>query len=154
MKLALSTADSLSEALEWVEFLEPRLMEAVEPMLVDEPQPGLLRAFFERSFDDPECLLVLAREPGEPRVWGAAVCGAFVDPLSAQRVPMLLGLWVDPSLRHRGVARGLQEEARRILAARGLRDFATRAAYNDDALVSMGERWGYLRHWEFMLGEL
>ena len=28
-----------------------------------------------------------------------------------------------------------------------------RAAHNDDALISMGERWGFVRAWELMSAE-
>jgi GNAT superfamily N-acetyltransferase len=66
---------------------------------------------------------------------------------------MVLVLYVEPDARHRGVARALVEEATRLLAARGLRRLAARAGHNDDALISMGERWGFVRQWELMLRE-
>jgi hypothetical protein len=40
-----------------------------------------------------------------------------------------------------------------VLAERGMRVLAARAGHNDDALISMGERWGFVRAWELMLFE-
>ena len=45
------------------------------------------------------------------------------------------------------------QEARRLLGQRGLRTLAARAGHNDDALISMGERWGFVRAWELLLYE-
>ena len=39
------------------------------------------------------------------------------------------------------------------LAARGVRGISARVGHNDDALISMGERWGFVRHWELLLRE-
>jgi len=154
LKLDLSLVGEKQQALELAPDFEPLLLEALETMLPSEAGSGALTAFLERAFDEPETLLLVARERGDERVWGLCLVGAFVDPFTAERLPMLLALWVDPGLRHRGVARALQAEARRLLVERGQSSFCTRAAYNDDALVSMAERWGYVRQWEWMLGDL
>ena len=82
-----------------------------------------------------------------------AASGPFRDPLTGVAEPMLVALYVVPEIRHRGVARALVLELRRLLAARGFSGLAARAAHNDDALISMGERWGLVRTWEFMSSE-
>ena len=73
--------------------------------------------------------------------------------LSAERLPMVLVLHVDPQLRHRGIASAMIEQSRHLLASRGCARLAARAAHNDDALISMSERWGFVRAWEWMLYE-
>jgi GNAT superfamily N-acetyltransferase len=66
---------------------------------------------------------------------------------------MVLLLFVSPDVRHRGLARAMVDAVTRVLAARGHEKLAARAAHNDDALISMGERWGFVRQWEMMLRE-
>lgn len=120
----------------------------------DEPYPeGSAERFLERVFDEPETVLLAAFKPGSREASGMLLCGAHVEPLSGERVPMVLVLAVDTELRHRGVARALVERCRAILEGRGLRRLAARALHNDDALISMGERWGFVRAWEWMLYE-
>jgi hypothetical protein len=52
-----------------------------------------------------------------------------------------------------GEQRALVERCRALLASRGHKRLAARALHNDDALISMGERWGFVRAWEWMLYE-
>ena len=92
-----------------------------------------------------------ALEPA--RAWGRCLTGPFADPLLGTTQPMVLVLHVDPSLRHRGVARELIAHADGLLYARGHATLAARAGHNDDALISMGERWGFVRSWELMVRE-
>jgi len=66
---------------------------------------------------------------------------------------MVLILFVSPSARHGGLAGALVEAATAELAGRGIPLLAARAGHNDDALISMGERWGFVRQWELMVRE-
>jgi GNAT superfamily N-acetyltransferase len=84
---------------------------------------------------------------------GVCLTGPFEDPLIGARVPMVLLLFVSPDVRHRGLAHAMVEEVSRLLMERGHRTLAARAGHNDDALISMGERWGFVRQWEMMLRE-
>jgi len=120
----------------------------------DEPvSEGVVRDFLFERFDAPETLLVAAEsEPGRADL-GLCLVGPFADPLLPTRVPMVLVLFVESNARHRGVARALIEEATRLLLERGFRTLAARAGHNDDALISMGERWGFIRQWDLMLRE-
>lgn len=120
----------------------------------DEPVPeGVVRDFLFERFDAPETLLLAAESaPGRADL-GLCLVGPFVDPLLPRRVPMVLVLFVEPNERHRGVARSLIEDATRRLEQRGFRALAARAGHNDDALISMGERWGFVRSWELMVRE-
>ena len=63
---------------------------------------------------------------------------------------MILALWVDPDWRHRGLARAL---VGRVHDELGAAVIGARAAHNDDALISMGERWGFVRSFEVMFHE-
>ena len=102
----------------------------------------------------PESVFVVA-ESMEPKEDGATVglclTGPLVDPLTADRFPMVIVCWVAPAYRHRGLARHLLEDVARQLEGRGYPALATRTDHNDDALISMGERWGFTRRWEILL---
>jgi GNAT superfamily N-acetyltransferase len=120
----------------------------------DAPLPaGVARRALERGFGTDEFVLLAARAAGGGDPVGLLLTMPFVDPLTADSVPMIVLLFVEPAHRHRGLARALAVEARRQLARRGFRSLAARAGHNDDALISMGERWGYLRAWEILLHE-
>jgi ribosomal protein S18 acetylase RimI-like enzyme len=151
MKLKLRTIETLSEALEFA----PRLDAAAadfHAQVSDGPfQPGAAERFLRQRFSARETALVVAGADG--KAWGMCLSGPFTDPLLATTVPMILVLDVDASLRHRGVAGELVGEVERVLAARGLTQLAARAMHNDDALISMGERWGFVRSWELMVKE-
>ena len=43
------------------------------------------------------------------------------------------------------------EAAYDSLAMRGIRKLGAICGHNDDALISMGERWGFTRRWEILL---
>jgi GNAT superfamily N-acetyltransferase len=118
----------------------------------DGPLPeGTCRRFFERRFADKETVLLVAEtRPGRADL-GVCITGPFEDPLVGTRVPMILVLFVSPSARHRGLARALVGRATEVLTSRGITTLAARAGHNDDALISMGERWGFVRQWEIML---
>jgi len=153
MKLELRQVTSLEEARR----LAPRLDAAAagfHAQVSDEPFPaGASARLLAERFDAPETVLVGAFPPGGSDPLGLCLVAPFEDPLTLARTPMVLVLEVAPQARHRGVARALVEEAQAVLAARGLRALAARATHNDDALISMGERWGFVRAWELMLFE-
>lgn len=139
------------EAIELSSALEAYVAQATADVR-DGPLPeGTCRRFFERSFGEKETVLLVAEtRPGRADL-GACITGPFEDPLVGSRVPMVLVLFVSPSARHRGLAKALVERATERLASRGLHTLAARAGHNDDALISMGERWGFVRQWEIML---
>jgi GNAT superfamily N-acetyltransferase len=150
MKLELRQVTSLAEALA----LAPRLDAAgagFHAQLSDEPFPGgASERLLAERFDAPQTVLVGAFRPGGGDPLGLCLVAPFEDPHTLQRLPMVVVLQVDDAARHRGVARALVEEAQAVLGRRGLRVLAARAAHNDDALISMGERWGFVRAWELM----
>lgn len=137
--------------------LAPRIdrcaAEAMAEYRDDPLPPGTGLRFVRTGLRAPESVLLVAESaPGEADL-GLCVVGPFEDPLTGERVPMVLVLWVDPKVRRRGLAKELVGEARAVLRERGLRRLAARAAHNDDALISMGERSGFTRQWELMLRE-
>lgn len=153
MKLTLRTLESLEQALELAPALDRHAAE-FWTQFSDEAWPaGACERFLRRAFEAPETLVLVAQDAARAEPWGVCVTGPFVDPLRGHTTPMVLVLHVDPSLRHRGVAHELIEEATRVLATRGLRRLSARVGHNDDALISMGERWGFVRAWEWMLRE-
>jgi len=151
MDRRIRSVDRLEEALELATALEAYAAQATAEFR-DGPLPeGTCRRFFERRFADRETLLLVAETaPGRADL-GVCTTGRFEDPLTGARVPMVLILFVSPSARHRGLASALVAEAGRRLEERGMAALAARAGHNDDALISMGERWGFVRTWEMMV---
>jgi len=153
MELELRQVTSLQEALR----LAPRIERGAAAFLAQFSDAALPRDCAARllttRFDAPETVLVGAYAPSGGDPVGLCLVGPFEDPLTLVRSPMVLVLDVEARARHRGVARALVEHAQSVLAKRGLRVLAARAGHNDDALISMGERWGFVRAWELMLFE-
>ena len=119
----------------------------------DGTRPGeLARRYLER-LGPREAMLVVAEPREMDRPLALAASAPFEDPLSGEVRALMVLLYTDPSIRQRGVARALTQELRRLLAARGVSELWARAAHNDDALISMGERWGFVRAWELMSAE-
>lgn len=120
----------------------------------DTPLPeGVCRRFFDRHFEHGQCVLVIAESTTGAADLGVCLTGPFEDPLTAESVPIVLILYVSPDKRHRGLGRALIDETVRTLAARGHRKVSGRAGHNDDALISMGERWGFVRVWDLLVRE-
>ena len=120
----------------------------------DTPLPeGVCRRFFERHFADAESLLVIAESARGAADMGVCLTGPFEDPLTGERMPSVLILYVSPGMRHRGLGRALMDETLRTLAERGHHKICGRAGHNDDALISMGERWGFVRLWDLLVRE-
>jgi GNAT superfamily N-acetyltransferase len=150
MKFTLVTARE--RALELASALDRAAEDAMREFR-DAPLPAEVgRRLVERSFGAPESLLLLAEEEEGPFA-GLLATAPFEDPLTGELVPMIVLCYVEPAFRHRGLARALVFEALRLLARRGLSRVAARAGHNDDALISMGERFGFVRHWELLLYE-
>jgi len=128
--------------------------------LQDPPFPrGGVGRLLRRHFERPECAYLEAfaslegHEAEGPQHLGSLLCVPFEDPLTGDVTPFITLLWVDPDWRHRGLARQLVEVVRGLMLKRGFERLAARAGHNDDALVSMGERWGFVRVWEWMVHE-
>ena len=153
MTLRLRRIDRLESALALAPALEARAAEFHEQFSDEGFPEGAVERFLRRCFDDPATHLIVAEEAASERRAGACLTGPFVDPLLGTRLPMVLVLWVEPGFRHRGLARALVGRASELLLERGMTSLAARAGHNDDALISMGERWGFVRLWELMLRE-
>lgn len=141
------------EALALAPALEAYAAQATVEFRDAPPIEGVCRRFFERHFEAQETLLLVAESARGRADLGVCLTGPFEDPLLGTRQPMILILFVSTDHRHRGVARALVDAARKELEGRGLASLAARAAHNDDALISMGERWGFVRQWEMMVRE-
>lgn len=153
MDVDLREVTDLTEALGHAPELDRYAEETLDEFRDEPLPPGVCARFFERKFDARETLFLVAEsEPGRADL-GMLLVGPFEDPLVGEAIPMVLVLHVDSEVRHRGLARALVNEATRILIGRGMTSLAARAGHNDDALISMGERWGFLRLWELMVLE-
>jgi len=145
--------EDLQTALDLAPALEAYASQATAEFR-DGPLPeGTCRRFFGRSFSEPETVFVVAETEPARCDLGVCVAGPFEDPLTGERMPIVLILFVSPSARHQGLAKRLVDEIARVLAERGITSLAARAGHNDDALISMGERWGFVRQWDLMLRE-
>lgn len=147
----------LEQALELAPSLDPYVGE-ITAEFRDEPiEGGLARKLFERTFGELETVVTTASlEDGGARgdrPIGVCVTVPLVDPLLGVRLPLVVLLHVDRDYRHRGLARQLIDHTSRELESRGITSLAARAGHNDDALISMGERWGFTRVWELMVRE-
>jgi GNAT superfamily N-acetyltransferase len=151
--IRLHRIESLATALALAPELEDRAVEFHE-QFSDEPFPeGAIERFLRQHFSALETHLLVAEEALSERRVGLCLVGPFVDPLLGTRLPLVLLLHVEPAFRHRGLAGKLVQRATELCAERGMPRLAARAAHNDDALISMGERWGFVRLWELMLRE-
>jgi ribosomal protein S18 acetylase RimI-like enzyme len=116
--------------------------------LGEEPRAGLAERFLEHDLGKPEALFLVAEGP--TGTVGLLVTAPFADPATGESAPLVTALYVVPEFRHRGIARALFAEGKRLLHQRGKSRLLARAAHNDDVLISMGERWGLVRTWELM----
>ena len=154
MNLRLRSVESRREAEDVLPSLVRAVYETIRALREEageEEAERHARGWIARAEGEPSALLLVGEDAQRPLA--VAATAPFVDPLDGGVRPMLVVLWVDPSIRHRGVARALVAELRRILAARGFRVLTARAGTGDDALLSMGERWGLVRSWEFLSSE-
>ena len=142
MNLRLRTIASAQEA----EGVQALLEQAVREIVgVPGPRAAELGRRYVARLGPREALLVVAEPREVARPLALAASSPVEDPLTGEVRALVVLLYTDPSIRQRGVARALVAELRRALAARGVKELWARAAHNDDALISMGERWGFVR---------
>ena len=152
MNLRLRELSTLAEAREHLPLLERAVRESAATL--GEPvRDGTARRFLERHFDRLETVLLVAEEQPGGEILGVAASAPFEDPLTLLVRPMLVVLWVEPRLRQHGIARALWIELKRLLGAREALGLVMRTGTNDDALISMGERWGLVRQWDLLSSE-
>lgn len=153
MDLSLRILSDRSEALDIAPTFDAIAAE-INAEFRDTPVPDAVGLnLIRRHFSDPEMVIAVAQDKGNGARLGLCVTAPLVDPLFGERIPLIVLLHVHPDHRHRGIAAHLVEAVSRELASRGIHQLAARAGHNDDALISMGERWGFVRHWEVMLRE-
>jgi GNAT superfamily N-acetyltransferase len=141
----------LSEALALAPALDRGLAERAREFQDEPLATGLARTFLGTHFDAPETVLVAAESEAGAADLGLCLTAPFTDLVLGTRMPLIRVLSVSPAHRHRGIARALVDEVKRVLERRGIARLAAQVGHNDDALISMGERWGFVRHWELLL---
>jgi len=119
--------------------------------LVLREQPGRSEEWVERllgalepSLCDPFGLFLTARpETGE--LLGGALALNRRTPGESSPRPWLAGLWVLPRVRNQGLGRRLMEILEDKLRQRGAREILASIHPEDDAVLFLGERWGWFR---------
>ncbi len=139
---------SLEAALELAESLDHAASATLAEVGEGPLRPGASAEFLRGAFEESETVLLVAEDAGEEV--GICLTGAWREPLSGERFAAVLALYVDSNTRHRGAARALVARAVELLAQRGVERLGVRIEHNDDARISMGERWGWTRAWEWM----
>ncbi len=150
MEIDIRTVQTVDAAREHLALLRTSGLEALQELGLAVAPEDFMESFLASNLDDPQTLLLIAETSAGAADMGLLLVGPQIDPLSGVRTPMILILSVESSARHRGLARALVREARRLLSRRGYSQLAARCPHGDDALISMGERWGFLRTWEFL----
>ena len=153
MDARIQEVTTLDDALDLAEEIDRYAAEALAEFRDDPPPPGTAERLLRRAMDSPEGVVLTARLAGNGERIGWCVTAPLLDPLVGDTLPIVVGLFVHPDFRRRGLARELVRTAREILTRRGRPSLAARAGHNDDALISMGERWGFVRSWEIMVRE-
>lgn len=142
--------DQVSPYLQW---LEPAIREIYPQEVGPESAPSA-RRFLLRSLGQNETVFLLCREEKTEKFAGLLFIARREDPFLAASSPFVYLLFTHPDFRRLGLAASLLAEGEKILKDRGLARLAAPATHNDDAIISMGERRGYLREREFMVKEL
>ena len=153
MNLRLRTLDELDDALGLLSLLDKAAVEGGKTWLDEELPEGTARRFLERSFGRKETVVIAAEDVESKKALAIIASAPFEDPLALEVTPMIVLLYVQPEIRHRGVARALILELSRRLTQRGFEALLARAGHNDDALISMAERLGMIRTFEVMASE-
>ena len=153
MDVNLREITDLEEALQLGPVLDGYAEESLAEFRDDPLPPEVTASFLRKHFEAPETCLVVAESEAGKTDLGVCLVGPFEDPFVGERVPLVMLLYVVPTARHRRIAKALVEGVSGLLRDRGLPTLAARAGHNDDALISMGERWGFVRQWELMVLE-
>ena len=153
MNIQYRRIEELAEALRHADALQGFAREIVAEMREAEIPAGAIGERLEQEFGRPETFLLVAEDPAVSGALGLCLTLPFRDPLTTECVPMIVVLGVQQRSRNQGIARGLVQAALAATRERGMPALAARAAHTDDALISMGERWGFVRAWEWMAHE-
>ena len=152
MDIQLRRLRKLEEAASMGPELDEYIAQATSDFRDNAPAAGTGLKLLERALEAPEGLLLVAENHSGERL-GYCIVGPMIDPVVGDCWPMVLALWVHPDYRHRGLGGSMIRRVSADLQAAGGYALAARAGHNDDALISMGERWGFVRHWELMVHE-
>ncbi|HED64920.1 MAG TPA: GNAT family N-acetyltransferase [Planctomycetes bacterium] len=152
MNLRLRSIESHDEALRFAPDLGRGLLESYPAASPELSGEELASAFLEAHRGAAAMFFLVAE--GEAGTLAVAATAPWRDPVTLQTSPMLVALWVDPAIRHRGVARELVRELRRLVARHGFSTLLGRVPTGDDALLGMAERWGMVREQELVAARL
>ncbi len=133
--------------------LAQELIEHTMGELREEPVPSGRGLALLQGVLQSKAGVILRTIGSEGETIGLIVTGPMLDPLVGDETPMILLLWTADPYRRRGMSKRLIENAVEILGSRGLHSLAARAGHNDDALISMGERSGFIRSFEVLVRE-
>ncbi len=153
MDVTLKILEAPDDALELAGAIDHYACEITAEFRDEPPEEGVGVRLVKRHFRAPECVFLTAHEKERGERIGMCVTVPMEDPLVGDRVPVVVVLYAQPEYRHRGLASHMVRAVRAELLTRGQTVLAARAGHNDDALISMGERWGFVRTVEIMVHE-
>ena len=153
MDVTLKILEAPDDALDLAGEIDRYTREATAEFRDESPGEGVGVRLVKRHFRAPECVFLTAHEKERGARIGMCVTVPMEDPLVGDQVPVVVVLHVHPEYRHRGLASHMVQAVRAELRTRGQSVLAARAGHNDDALISMGERWGFVRTVEIMVHE-
>ncbi len=147
MDVTLRPIADLSEA--------PGLVGELEAYLAHHGPPSSAAAepLLRCALTDEAGLVLVALPRGGGERCGFCVTAPAREAWEAAGEPAIVALWTAPDYRHRGLARAMVADARQRLCARGYPRLRAWVEHGDDALISMGERWGFLRAREELIWE-
>jgi len=146
----LRQADGVGPYLQWV---EPAVGE-IYPQERGPESGSSARNFLVKSLGQKESVYLLGREEKTGKFAGFLFIARREDSFLATSSPFAYLLFTHPDFRRLGLAASLLVEGEKVLKERGLTKLIAPATHNDDAIISMGERRGYLREREYMVKEL
>lgn len=112
------------------------------------------REFMQSSLGHPSTVLLIARDAKSEQFAGVMFVAARKDPFIGKEDPYIYLLYTVREFRRLGLAATLIDKGEEILRRRGQKSLSAPAGHNDDAIISLGERRGYLREIEFMSKQL
>lgn len=153
MDVILKILEARDDALTLSSDIDQYTREATAEFRDEATPDGIGVRLVREHFDSPHCIFLTATDARTEERIGLCVTVPFVDPLVGDAMPMVVVLSVHGDFRHRGLAKQMIGMLHEEFSNRGIRTLAARAGHNDDALISMGERWGFVRSYEVMVHE-
>lgn len=153
MDVTLRFLQTLDDALDLAGEIDRYAAQTTAEFRDDPLPPNVGSRLLRRALEAREGVVLTAHDGATRQRIGLCVTAPMTDPLVGDVMPVVVVLHVHPDYRHRGLARQMVRAVVEELEGREIHALAARAGHNDDALISMGERWGFVRSIEVMVRE-